>query len=239
MTAQLKSLQDSAALLDTKVGEMGAGLSGVSAYNPKLVALASALKSAYPGDATIDNLIAAVQGQKAIADQLVSGSTQLKALSSGVSGGAGDFYTAFSTTFAGSAQQLGDSSGQLYVSCLELLSGAQSLDHGCAELTGAVRELSGGADGLSDGAAEIVKKLPAMADGIDDMISGVEGLKDGIAELSDDGLKELKGKFDGLEGYLDKLSKKAAGYGSFMDERNAEISTVQFVLKTEGIGQEG
>lgn len=239
MTSQLAGLKDSAAKLDTKVGEMEAGLGGVSTYNTQLGALANALKSAYPGDTNIDGLIDVIGEQKAIIDPLASGSTQLKALSEGVSTGASKFYTAFSTTFAGSVAQLSASSGQLYSSCLELLGGAQAIEQGCAQLAGAVKELLGGADGLSSGAAEITKKLPALADGIDDMISGVEDLKEGIAELNDDGLKELKGKFDGLEGYLGKLSEKAAGYGSFMDERNSEYSTVQFVLKTEGIGEEG
>ncbi|MGE5494949.1 MAG: hypothetical protein ACM3S4_06595 [Burkholderiales bacterium] len=234
LASQLAGLKDSAAQLDAGVKGIGDGIDGIKASNSNLAALAQSMSA----DPANDPLVQGLLTQQSVIDGLVSVCSDLKTLSKGVSAGASDFYTAFSTTFAASAQQLSASSGQLYSSCLELLSGAYAIDQGCAQLADAVKELLRGADGLSGGAAEIAKKLPVMADGIDEMISGVEDLKDGIAKLNDDGLKELKGKFDGLKGYLDKLSEKAADYGSFIDERNSEYSTVQFVLKTRGIGEE-
>lgn len=232
MATQLASLKSSAAQLAAGVDGMNTGLGGLSTMNSGIIDLANSLSA----DASI---ISALQAQQNLIDNtLRTNSASLKTLSSGVSAGASDFYTALSTTFAASVQQLSASSGQLYASCLELLGGAQALKDGCAQLAGAAHDLDGGADGLKSGTAEAVKKLPEMLSGIDDMISGVEDLKDGIAKLNDDGLKELKGKFDGLDGYLGKLSDMAAGYGSFMDERNAATSSVQFVLKTEGIGTE-
>lgn len=235
MIPQLEQLSGAAGQLDSGVKEIGDGIEGIQSSNGSIAAMAQSMSADPEHDPVVQRLLA----QQLVIDGLVSGCSDLEPLSGVVKSGASDFYTAFSTTLAGSVAQLSASSGQLYSSCLELLSGAQAIEQGCAQLAGAVKELLGGADGLSSGAGEITKKLPAMADGIDDMISGVEDLKDGIAKLNDDGLKELKGKFDGLEGYLGKLSEKAAGYGSFMDERNSEYSTVQFVLKTEGIGGEG
>jgi hypothetical protein len=233
MAAQLASLKDSAALLDAKVGEMGGGLGGIKVSNKQMLDAANNLALLYPDAAA---LAAGLSSQQSAIDAMASGGADLKTLSKGVSDGALDFYTAFSTMFSASVQQLAESSAQLYASSLELLGGSNALAQGCGELLSAAGRLDGGADDLADGTADIARKLPAMTDGINGMISGVEDLKDGIAELNDDGLKELKGKFDGLEGYLDKLSRQAAGYGSFMDERNAAASTVQFVLKTEKIG---
>jgi putative membrane protein len=233
MASQLAWLKDGAAQLDSNVDSMKTGLASLLTKNSDIINLANSLSA----DAEI---IARLQQQQNFIDiSLVTTCNNLKYLSERLSAYAGDFYTAFSTTFAVNVQQLSASSGQLYSSCLELLNGAYAIDQGCSQLVDAVKELQRGADGLSGGAAEIANNLPVMADGIDEMISGVEDLKDGIAKLNDDGLKELKGKFDGLKGYLDKLSEKAAGFGSFIDERNSEYSTVQFVLKTRGIGEEG
>ena len=68
------------------------------------------------------------------------------------------------------------------------------------------------------------------------MIDGVEELQDGMTTLDEDGLQELKGTLEGLDGYLSALADRAQGYNSFMDARN--IGSVQFVLKTEGISLE-
>lgn len=228
MTAQLEGLAAAAAQLDAGVDDVGDGLEAIKALNDSIVADAAAGSSP---------LLAQLSTQKAMIDALVSGYPDLEMLSGSLSSGAQGFYGGFSTTFTTNVNGLAQGSAQLYTSCLELLGGANALYEGCAQISGALKHFSEGTGDLSDGVDEIFKKLPELIDGIDKMIDGVEDLEGGIGELNDDGLKELKSKFDGLEGYLDKLSAKAAGYGSFMDERNAAASTVQFVLKTKGIGR--
>ncbi len=231
MTVSLAGLAAGTASVDAGVAGISAGLDGVSTSNAQLKALADVLDDTYP----ISDLTNGLQAQQGAIDTLLGNSAALNAVSTSVNNGMQEFYTGFSTDFSGSVSQLRASSATLYAACLELLSGAYEIKGGCAGLAAALKDLSSGAGGLASGTEEIKGQLPDLISGIDEMIDGVHELSGGLATLSDDGLKELKDDINGLEGYLDKLAGKADEYGSFMDERNAAISTVQFVLKTEGI----
>ena len=160
---------------------------------------------------------------------------ELEVASGDTTAGMQSFYTGFSTTFLDSVSLLRTTSAGLYASCLELLTAAGQIDVGCTALSSAAASMAAGADDLSAGTSEAADAMPEMISAISDMIAGVEELKDGLESLNNDGLHELKDGLDGLDGYLQTLSDKADAYGSFMDERNADIGTVQFILKTEGI----
>ena len=236
MSATLQSLSASAAQLDAGVIGMGDGIDGIAASNADLAALAAAVAAAYP-DPDTAALAAGLNLQQAVIDALSTSSADLALLSAGVSTGNADFYTAFSTTFQNSVLALRTGSAGLYASCLELLSAAEALSGGCSALSGAVGSIASGTGDLAAGISEIRTGLPAMTDGIDDMISGVSDLGDGLNELDDDGLSEMRDTLDGLDGYLATLADMAAAYGSFMDARNAAVSTVQFVMKTQQIAR--
>ena len=233
MSASLEELAGAAALLDSGVIGMGDGLEGISASNAQLKALADIVAATYP-DANTAALAAGLEAQQEAIDALAAAGIDLETLSDSVNTGTQDFYAAFSGDFCTSVHQLRGSSAALYASCLELLEGAYNIHAACAGLSSALYDLSAGADSLSDGTDDAADALPALIDAIDDMIDGVKALNDGLQTLNDDGLYELKDSLDGLEGYLSALSEKADEYGSFMDTRNAETSTVQFVLKTSG-----
>ncbi len=235
MSETLQSLSAAAAQLDTGIAGLGSGLDGVVLSNTQLAAMADAAAGAYP-DANTAALAAGLHEQQAVVDMLADSCGDLGTLAAGLGEGMGDLYAEFSTTFVGSVTQLRASSDMLYASCLALLSGAEELKDGCSALAAAVGELKSGSDDIEDGLSSVADRLPALSSGIDDMIDGVGEMDDGLATLSDDGLVEMRDTFDGLEGYLQKLSDSAAVYGSFMDVRNAANSTVQFVLKTQGIG---
>ena len=116
-----------------------------------------------------------------------------------------------------------------------MLDGADALKSACAQLPGALKQLRDGAGDMHAGLSDASGGVSEMIRVIDEMIDGVSQLDDGVKELNDDGLKEMKNTLDGLDGYLNTLAGKADAYGSFMDVRNAAVSTVQFVLKTDGI----
>jgi len=237
MALTLESLSASAAQLDAGVIGMGDGIDGVAETNDYLVYLATILVKSYPNEKTAE-ILAELTTQQAVIDALALSCTDLELLSAGVSSGNTDFYTEFSTTFLGSVSALRASSAALYATCLELLDAADSLSSGCSSLSGAIGDLEDGADDLAGGISAMRSELPALTDGIDDMIDGVIDLDDGLAALSDDGLGEMRDTLDGLDGYLETLTDMAAAYGSFMDVRNAPHCTVQFVMKTQAIGNE-
>jgi len=234
MAASMADLNDSAALLDAGVAALDDGVNGVALSNAQLEALAAGVAAKFP-DADTAALAAGVAAQQTALDALTAASADLGLLSAGVSQGVGAFYTELSTTFADNMALMRASSAALYASSAELLAGAEGLSGGCRSLKSGISDLADGAGDLADGADKAADGVPELIDGIDDMIEGVEGLKEGIAELQTDGLVEMKDSLNGLDGYLKKLADEAEKYGSFMDERNAAHSSVQFVLKTNGI----
>ncbi len=237
MSSTLSDLNDAASLLDGGVVSMKTGLDGVLVSNEQLKTLSDIVTAAHP-DANTAALYNGLDAQQNAINALAAAGADLKTLSASVASGTNSFYTEFSTTFCDNVYALRTSSGTLYASCLELLSGADRLNGACSALKGAVKELSKGAQSLSGGAGEAANAMPEFINAIDDMIEGVTELNDGIQELSQQGLSEMKNSLDGLDGYLQALSDKADEYGSFMDERNAKNSTVQFVIKTGGISAE-
>ena len=235
MTAALSDINDAVALVDAGVSGIGDGLDGAAASNINMTALAGLVAAAYPSDTNAAELLAGLSLQQAVIDGLVTSSGQLETLSGQTSAGMQGFYTAFSTTFSDSVLALRTSSAALYATCIELVDGAGAINDGCRGISGAAASLSSGTDDLCGGTRAAVDTIPEMINGIDSMIDGVESLESGLAALNDDGLKEMKSELDGLDGYLNTLSDEADAYGSFMDKRNNDISSVQFILKTEGI----
>lgn len=235
MAVSLSNLSDNTALLNSGVVGMGDGVEGVSQSNAQMNALAAAVAARYPADMDAATLSGGLNMQQAALDALVASGVDLEALSAGVAFGTSSFYTEFSTTFAESVAALRASSSALNTSCVELLEGADGLRYGFSKIKSAIGDLADGTDDLADGAEKASDGIPDLLKAIDDMIEGVTDLRDGVDKLKTDGLTQMKDSLDGLDGYLQKLADEANAYGSFMDTRNNAYSTVQFVLKTNGI----
>lgn len=237
MTVSLEGLRDGAALLNTGVNDMTNGVDSVKVSNVQLKALSDTIAAIYP-DADTAALSAGLAAQQNAVDTLSASGDDLKTVAGTVSAGITDFYTEFSTTFGTNISTLRTSSGTLYASCLELLSGAESISDACEQLKSGAYEAAKGADGISSGTGEAANGVPKLIGAINEMIDGVKDLQDGIEELQGDGLSEMRDSLDGLDGYLQKLADEAKAYGSFMDSRNSSNSAVQFVLKTGGFSKD-
>lgn len=232
MTQNISDLNSLAAGVDSGVGGIGTGLSGLSSSNSALTSIVSSLLTSDPGNPDYNGLYTGLSGQQTVIDTLVNSSTDLKIASAQLSTGLQQLYTGFSTDFAGSVNQLRAGSASLYASCLQLLDGAYQLQSACAALSGGTAKLASGADDLSAGASQAASQAPELISALDELTDGMAQLQDGICDLDDEGLQPLKDGFDGMEGYLSKLSDMAEAYTSFMDQRND--ASVQFILKTEG-----
>lgn len=112
------------------------------------------------------------------------------------------------------------------------------LDSGIVNYTDGVKKLSNGFDEIADGAKE-------LADGGSDLAEGAKKLMDGAAELSD-GTAELRKEtdkidstfsddLDDLSGMLESLSGENSTVQSFVSAKNTDVSSVQFVIKTEAV----
>lgn len=127
--------------------------------------------------------------------------------------------------------------------------GAATLAAGAQNLADGTSQLYDGAAALNQGAGAVSGGIKSLSDGSRQLYNGTEELKDGAEKLAD-GTGELAdgtGEFAQQTGDLDtKLEEKVDEtvsdlFGSdyepvsFVSERNKNIQSVQFVIRTEGV----
>lgn len=155
---------------------------------------------------------------------------------------------------------------ELKTAVKSLAEGSGSLAEGTTALSGAASEVSGGISGLSSGMQEMESGVKSLAEGtsaLQNNSGSVEGganeLKEGVSTLYDgtkavyDGISELKdgtGEFrkqtkdidEKIETEIDSAIENMTGADfdviSFVSEKNEDVKSVQFVLKTPAIEKE-
>ncbi|MGN0306281.1 MAG: hypothetical protein ACI4D2_09040 [Lachnospiraceae bacterium] len=144
-----------------------------------------------------------------------------------------------------------------------LVEGSRQLNSGITSYTGGVSQLAAGTSGLKDGIDSLKAGSDRLKEGSDSLLSGAEALQEGtktltqgMAELYDgstslqEGTDELKkgtGEFyeetrdiDGkVQDSIDETMKEMLGKDipvkSFVSEKNTDVESVLFVLKTAPI----
>lgn len=125
---------------------------------------------------------------------------------------------------------------------------AQSISSQLTALIGGISSLASGLDsfykglyGYADGINQMASNYSSFHSGLGAFTDGVGELADGAAELADgvgefaDGVSEIPDKIqETIDDMLDEFGGDFEAV-SFMDRRNRQISSVQFVLSTEGI----
>lgn len=123
--------------------------------------------------------------------------------------------------------------------------GAKELKDGAAGIYSGAVSVKNGISGLADGADKLDSGAASLAGGISELSSGTDELKSGADELKD-GAAKLKEKTDGLDGeisdkingMLDGLTAKNSETVSFASEKNTDVISVQFVIKTGAVKAE-
>jgi len=160
-------------------------------------------------------------------DNLVSGAGDLYAGALSVNSGMGELYTG--------AQTLEQAAEDLY-------NGADNLHDGCYELYRGTEEFHEGTTELSDGAVEFKDGTAELLDGVIEFSDAINELYDGTVELTD-GTGELREKTATLDtDFEEKIDELMEDYTfddftpvSFVSEKNTEIKSVQFIIKTGDI----
>lgn len=209
--AQIKALQDGAATLDTKMGELSAGL-----------------KSANDGAATLSaGVDKAYTGVKALASgtgDLAAGAKALKNGSKSLSDGAASLSTNMNTLYQGSLT-LSDGSGQLKTAAGTLNSSAG--------------QIAAGAKTLSAGAAQLNTGSKTLDSGAEKLVTGSKTLSDGMKQFNEDGIKKITKLFAGNYqddiDYIEALFSDDAKYTSFDGAIDGTKSTVKFIYETAAI----
>lgn len=180
---------------------------------------------------------ALIGGTEAYFGELQQGISQLET-------GAKELKTKYAE-FDNAIGQLAASLSEMMFSMTELKSGIDALVTEYAKLHSGIVDYTDGVKKLSDGFAEIADGAKELAKGGSDLADGAKELMDGAAELSD-GTAELRKEtekidstfsddLDDLGKMVNSLSGDSGAVKSFVSAKNADISSVQFVIKTDAI----
>ena len=116
---------------------------------------------------------------------------------------------------------------------------------GVASIVTAYTKIVDGAASLLDGTKDLYDGAESLKQGTSDLYDGIVTLNDGAVELSD-GTKEFYEKTDGMDSeiedqideMLDSITGGDAEVVSFVSDKNEDVTSVQFVIKTAAIEKE-
>lgn len=131
---------------------------------------------------------------------------------------------------------------QLVDSYEKLDQGIGAYTSGVASVVAGYSQLTDGTKTLASGSKELVQGASALKDGTVDLYDGVCTLSDGTSELKD-GTEEFYDKTsdmdtqveDQIDDMIDSLSGGADETVSFVSEKNTDVDSVQFVIKTAAV----
>lgn len=109
----------------------------------------------------------------------------------------------------------------------ELVAEYQKLDSGIGEYTDGVAKLYDGFSEICGGARELAEGGISLSDGTKELVQGTAELRQKTAVFGGNSSEKLTEMLDNMTGQYDAVS--------FVSAKNSEISSVQFVIKTEPV----
>lgn len=155
-------------------------------------------------------------------------------------------------SITGGAKDLADGTATLYQGTQELVKGTQSLKDGAGTLSAGTESLLNGALSLQSGAGQLADNTLTLQNGSKSLAEGAAALKDGTKEMKEgtkelsDGTDEFQSETadldtkisDKISDTIDDMIGKDVETVSFVSEKNTNIESVLFVIKTPVIQKE-
>lgn len=155
-------------------------------------------------------------------------------------------------SITGGAKDLADGTATLYQGTQELVKGTQSLKDGAGTLPAGTESLLNGALSLQSGAGQLADNTLTLQNGSKSLAEGAAALKDGTKEMKEgtkelsDGTDEFQSETadldtkisDKISDTIDDMTGKDVETVSFVSEKNTNIESVLFVIKTPAIQKE-
>ena len=191
--------------------------------------------------AALCQYVAGVDSAAASAAKLQKGAAALASGADELYDGADELYDGLQEIYDGSMELL-DGTIELHDGTAELYDGVVELKDGSTELLDGVIELKDGTVELYDGTVELKDGVIELLDGAIELYDGTVELHDGTIELKD-GTFEFRNETAELDTEIkDKITSainEALGGDfdvvSFTSDKNTNVESVQFVIKTDGI----
>lgn len=173
--------------------------------------------------------------------ELVSGLAQLNDNYAAFDAAVGTLANTVSNT-ADNVNALKSAIDQLIASYTQLNQGVDDYTDGVAAITKAYSQINSGTVSLASGSKELVKGSKTLKSGTGELHQGAVTLSNGSKELKD-GTQEFYDQTDGMDTkieatmneMIDSLTGGDSETESFVSEKNGNIDSVQFVIKTDAI----
>ncbi len=180
----------------------------------------------------------------------------------GLSGGVSELYAGLEqleknyAEFDKSINTLANKLSQMLVNISKLSDGIdtlvnqyQTLDGGIKSYTDGVKKIVEGYSKIKGGASDLAEGSDSLVEGTEAFDGGIASLYNGISELSDgakdlyEGTDKIKSETFGMDekinNKIDDMVASISGSGSetcsFVSEKNTDVTSVQFVIKTDKI----
>ena len=239
--SQVSQLSDIISLLganNASIGGTESYLQTVSSNLSSLLQGATALQENYRiFDGKIGELVNKIGGLAYQMSELSSAINTLVSeygkLDQGING-----YTEAVAKIVASYSQITDGAAQLVTGSSALKTGSESLYSGTGELLSGIVEIYDGTGTLKGGTG-------TLDDGVAELLSGIAQLYDGAGELKD-GTSTMREETAGMDteitDKIDELIETVTGgdfeVTSFVSDKNTNVQSVQFVIKTDGVQTE-
>ena len=124
----------------------------------------------------------------------------------------------------------------------ELLKSSKSLSEGSKELYGYMNELSIGTNDLLSGINEINNGASSLKSGSSELVKGINEISNGVGTLTDgssqlnDACSDMPNEIDSkIDELTSKYSSSDFETTSFVSEKNTNVESVQFAIRTDAI----
>lgn len=236
----LSGLKEGTTQLDSGLKDLNTGLAELNEGHEQLVGAAQAVAGIVEQlgatqdpevkllvDGLVNGLIAEGQGIGELSGGLDQSSKGL----SGIAEGVNEVDIGFKEYNEGLNQILGgytDLEKQLQPMPTQLT----EMYKGHLELTDGINSLFGGLDSMDGGISEINKNTEDLPSNVGKLTEGQESLTQGISKLNKEGMGKIK---EAADEFANLNEDDEDEYTSFIDSRNKNNSTFQFVMQTPAI----
>jgi len=218
------ALSANSAALNTAIGDL-------KDAHSNLVSIAQLLVAADPTNTTYQQLLAIANGEMDAMNSIQSGMQ-------GISSGMNDLSNGINS-LAGGVTEYQNGVDQFSSNIAILPTALNQLAEGQSQLYSAWNRYSSAVSDIHDGTNQLYTETQTLPDNIDKIINGNLKIKDGIKELKEKGISEIRNKIieninkikSGIA-LNDELGLLYENYDSFMDNNKNLNSQVQFIMKT-------
>ena len=240
LSGQITQLQETLSQIQGVQGyeEQVAVLQGQIAQLQNVITLLSGNNAAILGTETYLNTVSSA------ASELYAGletlNTQYAAFDNGINQLAGSL-----TGLLPKLSELSGGINTLVSKYSELDSGIGAYTEGVAAIAASYTQIVDGVSSLAAGSSELLNGASSLKNGTQELYDGLSEFCDGVRKLQD-GTNELYSSTDGIDEEIqDKIDEILSSIGgedtptvSFVSDKNTNIKSVQFVLKTPAIEKE-